>query len=445
MYVLTKNTEGVPTSCKERLIRGLPPAEPANKSVNLLKSLTHPCFNGCGGRNSRIHLPVAPACNIQCNYCHRKYECLNESRPGVTARVLEPREALERYRAVKERLGRIDVAGIAGPGDALADFEKTRETFTLIREADPDVTFCLSTNGLLLPRYADEIAALGVSHVTVTVNAPDSFTGRRIYRFVKYEGKHYSGAEGAAILLENQYEGISRISALGIICKVNIVMLKGLNDRVIPDIAAKVKEAGASVCNIMQLIPVAGTIFEHIPMVSKAEIMEMRKMCGAILPQMYHCRQCRADAAGTLDEDISYQFTGGGQLCAVSRDKAGAAGGAEPLLFAVASKNGMAVDQHFGRAEAFHIYRYENGRVEFMERRETPHYCHGKEACGAGAGISLDSIIKTVAGCTGVIAMRIGAEPLRRLREKGIHFFMTYNYAAEAVKEFAEKLIGLVR
>ena len=25
-----------------------------------------------------MHVAVAPACNIQCNYCNRKYDCANE-------------------------------------------------------------------------------------------------------------------------------------------------------------------------------------------------------------------------------------------------------------------------------------------------------------------------------------------------------------------------------
>jgi MoaA/NifB/PqqE/SkfB family radical SAM enzyme len=424
------------------------PSVKTKTSANLLKSLTHPCFNGCGGKNNRIHLPVAPSCNIQCNYCLRKYDCVNESRPGVTAQVLTPAEALGRYLAAKERLGTINVVGIAGPGDALAEFEKTRETFGLIREADPDVTFCLSTNGLLLPRYAEEIDALGISHVTVTVNAADPLIGRYIYRYVKYEGKNYSGTEGASLLLNNQYEGISRLRELGIVCKVNIVMLKGINDGVIPEIAARIKEAGAGLANIMQLIPVPGTIFEHMPMVSHAEIMEMRKKCEAVLPQMYHCRQCRADAAGTLEEDVSYVFTG--RECGRGEKKAGAGGNvSERLLFAAASKNGMVVDQHFGHAEAFHIYRYENGQIKFIEKRDVSQYCRGKDNCSRTAANGaehhesvLNSIIETVSDCTGVIAMRIGDEPMRRLAEKGITFYTTYNYVTDAVKEFAEKLIA---
>ncbi len=43
----------------------------------------HPCYSKEAHQYARMHLPVAPACNIQCNYCNRKYDCSNESRPGV--------------------------------------------------------------------------------------------------------------------------------------------------------------------------------------------------------------------------------------------------------------------------------------------------------------------------------------------------------------------------
>ena len=55
----------------------------------------HPCFNGdARGIFGRVHLPVAPACNVQCNFCDRKHDCPNESRPGVTSVVLSPGQAL---------------------------------------------------------------------------------------------------------------------------------------------------------------------------------------------------------------------------------------------------------------------------------------------------------------------------------------------------------------
>ena len=110
---------------------------------------THPCFTARCSDYARIHLPVAPKCNIQCNYCLRKYSCVNESRPGVAARVMEPEAAAEWYFEMKAKVPKLTVAGIAGPGDALANWPAVSKTLSLIRKADKDVFFCLSTNGLL--------------------------------------------------------------------------------------------------------------------------------------------------------------------------------------------------------------------------------------------------------------------------------------------------------
>jgi len=45
----------------------------------------HPCFNAALRRRyGRVHIPVAPDCNVQCGFCNRRYNCVNESRPGVT-------------------------------------------------------------------------------------------------------------------------------------------------------------------------------------------------------------------------------------------------------------------------------------------------------------------------------------------------------------------------
>ncbi|HOG98319.1 MAG TPA: nitrogenase molybdenum-iron cofactor biosynthesis protein, partial [Methanothrix soehngenii] len=54
----------------------------------------HPCFSEKACHSfGRMHLAVAPKCNIQCKYCIRDFDCVNESRPGVTSQVLKPKEA----------------------------------------------------------------------------------------------------------------------------------------------------------------------------------------------------------------------------------------------------------------------------------------------------------------------------------------------------------------
>lgn len=163
----------------------------SKRDIMQKKTMEHPCYNCGAHKYARIHLPVAPACNVQCNYCVRKFDCQNESRPGVTSKILTPMEALERYRLVKEKMPNLTVAGIAGPGDALANWEEVSETFRLIRKYDPEVTFCLSTNGLMLPMHAKEIAELGISHVTVTLNAVDPHISGQIYKYIRFMGQSY--------------------------------------------------------------------------------------------------------------------------------------------------------------------------------------------------------------------------------------------------------------
>jgi len=281
----------------------------SNKTDFSQRTLAHPCFSGGACKSARMHIPVAPACNISCNYCNRKYDCTNESRPGVTSEILTPRQAAMKFLIVKEQLINLKVVGIAGPGDALANFDKTKQSIELIRQIDPDITFCLSTNGLMVPHYADGIIKLGVTHVTITINAIDPRIGALVYREVNYMGRKMYGEEAAELLIKNQLEGLSYLSSHGVVCKVNMVMIKGVNDMHIEGVVKKVKECGAYMANIMPLIPAEGSRFENIQLISNVELIAMRKNCERYLKQMYHCRQCRADAIGMLDQDISSEFS----------------------------------------------------------------------------------------------------------------------------------------
>jgi nitrogen fixation protein NifB len=265
----------------------------------------HPCFGGNRHKNGRIHLPVAPRCNIRCSYCDRKHDCANESRPGVTSRLLTPLQALEHVRSIKsdEKIGEIiKVVGIAGPGDPLAN-DETFETFQLVKAEFPEMLLCLSTNGLMLPDRVDELASLGLHSLTVTINAVDPAVGARIYRDVIWRGVHYQGEEGAAILINNQFEGVLRAAELGLVVKVNSVLIPGITDDQIPLIADRVSEAGAYVMNIMPLIPQA--TLSHIEPPTAADLERVRSANETIIPQFRGCQQCRADAVGLIEGGCS--------------------------------------------------------------------------------------------------------------------------------------------
>ena len=144
----------------------------------------HPCFNDeAHDRIGRIHLPVAPRCNIQCNYCEHRI-CADIQHPGWAARLLSETEAVDLVRsAVIERQDCDFVVGVAGPGDALAN-DETLRTLTSIHRIYPELTTCLCTNGLLLEDRLEEIVTAEVRTITVTINASESQVGNGISKKV---------------------------------------------------------------------------------------------------------------------------------------------------------------------------------------------------------------------------------------------------------------------
>lgn len=267
------------------------------------KIAEHPCYDkSAQHKYGRIHLPVAPKCNIQCNYCERKYDCVNESRPGVTSEILSPQQALEKTRQVLKEYPFIKVVAVAGPGDPLAN-DETFETLELIKKEFPDVTLCLSTNGLALPERMPDLIRVGVSTLTVTLNATDPEIGAQIVDHVLYHGKVYRGVEAASILLKNQLEGIKQATEAGLVVKINTVLIPGINDDHIVGVAKKLREMGVYIMNVMPLI--AQAKFADMTAPTEKERNATQDACEPYVQQMRHCRQCRSDAYGLLGKDLS--------------------------------------------------------------------------------------------------------------------------------------------
>ncbi|MEC9489570.1 MAG: nitrogenase cofactor biosynthesis protein NifB [Halanaerobiales bacterium] len=402
-----------------------------------LKTKTHPCYSKFAHNYARMHIPVAAKCNISCNYCNRKYDCLHETRPGVTSKLLSPTEALARFKIVKSKVDNLSVVGVAGPGDALASFEATRESLELIKAEDPDLTFCLSTNGLSLPDYQEEIVRLGVSHVTITINAVEPEIGAKIYERVNYKGETLTGVEGAELLLKNQLSGLKYLAQNGVLCKVNIVLIKGINNYHIEEVVKTVKEAGAFMTNIMPLIPVEDTPFADNPLTSKVELDYLRNKCEENLKQMYHCQQCRSDAVGCLNKDRSLEFKEENSLKLEKKSESLVLEGnyyleQEERLFAVASQEGEIVNLHFGHAKDFYIYQVKESSIKFIEKRNVEQYCTDKECSDSEDRIG--RIINTISDCEAVLSVRIGTVPRRKLLQHNIIAVMVYDKIESAIR-----------
>lgn len=264
----------------------------------------HPCFHASASRHAgRIHLPVAAGCPIQCNYCNRSYDCVNESRPGVTSSLLTPDAVIPYLEARLSILPSISVVGIAGPGDPLADAETTLQVCRSVHQRFPEMLLCLSTNGLAFAQHAAACADAGVTHVTITVNAVHPEIGALIYRWVNIGAARYEGLVGAGLLLDAQVRSIRAAKKEGLIVKVNTVVIQGVNDAHVEAIADVVGAAGADVMNCIPMIPIAGTPFGGIPEIDPQRMLTISAVASRYLSQVTHCVRCRADAAGMLCRD----------------------------------------------------------------------------------------------------------------------------------------------
>lgn len=370
----------------------------------------HPCFNAkAKGQYGRVHLPVAPKCNIQCNYCNRKYDCVNESRPGVTSTVLTPHQAIHYLDKVLEKESRITVAGIAGPGDPFANADATLETMRLIRKRYPEMILCLSSNGLMVAPHVPELAEIGVSHVTITINAVDPEISKNIYGWVREGNIVYRGLQGAQLLLARQLKAIEQLKHFGITVKVNTIVIPGINDHHIEPVASAMKELGVDLLNCMAIFPNADTVFEDILEPSKEDMEAFRKTAEKYLPQMRHCTRCRADAVGLLEDDKTDEMRSCLSACA-SLPKPPQA---EKPYVAVATLEGVLVNQHLGEATGFQIWgESADGGYQFIEERKAP-------APGGGSQRWL-AISRILGDCRAILVNDLGDSPKEMLSRKGI-------------------------
>jgi len=256
---------------------------------------SHPCFStGAKPNKGRVHLPVSPGCNICCNFCDRVLNDI-DMRPGAASAIIPPDEALDVIRKAVALCPDITVAGVAGPGDALAT-PYALETFRRIKQEFPGIIKCMSTNGLLLHEFAAEIIEIGIDSLSVTVNAVDPEIQVKICESVTFHGKRYEGTEAAEILIQNQLAGIRKVSAEGITVKVNTVLIPEINAQHAPSIAMTISEAGAKMYNIIPLIPQHKLLWCSAP--DCGLISRTRAEAEQYITVFRHCRRCRADAAG---------------------------------------------------------------------------------------------------------------------------------------------------
>jgi nitrogen fixation protein NifB len=360
---------------------------------------------------------------------------MNESRPGVTSTVLTPQQALAYLSDVVARRPEISVMGIAGPGDPFANPDETMETLRLTRKHFPKMILCVATNGLNVAPYVDEMAELQVSHLTLTINAIDPEIGGEIYSWVRDGKRPLRGAEAAATLCARQMEALVKLKARGITVKVNTIIMPGVNDDHIPEVAEKVSGLGADIMNLMPLVPVKGAVFENVPPPDAMTTARLRLQCGQLLPQMTHCARCRADAIGyigenmTTDQHDALKHYANASLNPAEND-------VRPFV-AVATMEGALVNQHLGEAERFLIYEQDAGSPGNYRMKEI------RPAPPVGGGDARwAELAVTLKDCRALLVNAAGPTPMKILTQHGLKVMEMEGLIEEGLRAvFADKPI----
>jgi nitrogen fixation protein NifB len=298
----------------------------------------------------------------------------------------------------------------------------------------------VATNGLNLVPHIDALERLKASHVTLTVNAVDPAIGAKIYSWMRVGKRVMRADEGAAVLLSRQLEAIQMLKDRGILVKVNSIILPGINEDHIETVARRMAGLGVDLFNAMPYYPNAGSDFEHLQEPGKDTVAAIREKAARHVKQMRHCTRCRADAVGLLGEAPDKELMNTLTACRRLEVNTPRAGRISPRPnVAVASMEGVLVNQHLGEAEKLMVFGEKDGRIQLLDVRAAP-------APGGGL-LRWQAMADTLADCSTLLVSGVGANPRKALTASGMEVLEIEGLIEEALRAvFAgESLNHMVR
>ena len=186
---------------------------------------------------NNLRLAVTNECNYRCIFCHLEGDPLGEpARPGRLPPIVTPREYGIVARAAS-LLG-IDSFKITG-GEPLI----RRDIVDIVGELSgnaPGSDISMTTNGYMLSRLAAGLAEAGLKRVNISIHSLDE----EKYRFI-------TGVKGLSMALE----GLRAAQDQGFKLKINMVVLKGVNEGEVFEVAKLAHSSGA-VLQLIELHPV---------------------------------------------------------------------------------------------------------------------------------------------------------------------------------------------
>lgn len=214
---------------------------------------------------SYLRLSVTDRCNLRCMYCMAE--------EGIQfiphADILTYEEMLRLVRLCARRgIRKVRVTG----GEPLVRKGFTGFLESLCRiEGLEEVA--LTTNGVLLKRYAEEIRNCGICRINISL---DSLRPERFFRITGRD------------CFEQVWEGIEEAERVGFNpIKINVVAMKGVNDDEVLDFAALAQRKPYHI-RFIELMPIGRNGWNPETFMSTDEIFEQLQSMGNLAPVPSH-------------------------------------------------------------------------------------------------------------------------------------------------------------
>ncbi len=202
-------------------------------------------------RINYARISVTDRCNLHCIYC------ADRAAPHLLHEDILRYEEIHRVVQAAAGLGVQKIRLTGGEPLARLDLSRLVELLSQVEGIDE---VSLTTNGTMLDRYADELKAAGLKRVNISL---DSFKADKF--------KYITGSDR----LEDVLSGIEAAKKAELHpVKINMVVLKGINDDEVVDFARRSISDGWHV-RFIEHMPFANTEAEHNGLVSIGEVMAM--------------------------------------------------------------------------------------------------------------------------------------------------------------------------
>ena len=186
---------------------------------------------------NNIRLAVTDECNYRCIFCHMEGEPVEgPRRPGLGSPLLRPGD----YENIAEAGSLIGVSKFKITGGEPLVRADIVEIVEALRRGAPRSEVSMTTNGYLLRGLAHRLREAGLARVNISIHS----LRPSVYELI-------TGVPG----LERALEGLREAVSTGLGVKINMVVLRGVNDGEVLSMAEFARSLGATL-QVIELHPV---------------------------------------------------------------------------------------------------------------------------------------------------------------------------------------------